>query len=317
MSNLTCIVACVLALLGACVPSGDEPLRETDQTVTSLNGISLNGISLNGISLNGISLNGISLNGISLNGTSVSGAPISAGTTTTSGTPTTTTTTTTTTTASGPPLSGSAIVGSTWTGTATNGATVALRIDGAVVGTPPNGDLWFYAVSYQTNAGWSPLCGLDSAGLPVLAVSVAGVWTATASDLAAYSSSSTKFTLSCRAKTIAKCVELGYKTFKGYTTQLTTCVRLLRGDFCGTGQPYTVDGTLLNLYDNVGVQADTEAWAPEAEWTPSGARCVNSNNSARYLLALSKDPKCVRPIKTTSCGTSSFANGAILIDELP
>jgi len=78
----------------------------------------------------------------------------------------------------------------------------------------------------------------------------------------------------------------------------------------------SVDGTTLNLYDNVGVQADTEAWAPEAEWTPSGARCVNSNNDARYQLTLSRDPKCVKAVMTTTCGTS-FSSGAVLIDELP
>ncbi len=133
-----------------------------------------------------------------------------------------------------------------------------------------------------------------------------------------YSPNSTSFTFSCRAKTIAKCVELGYKTFQGRTTQLTSCVRLLRADYCGTGVSYTTDGTLLNLYDNVGVQADTQAWNREAEWTPTGARCVNVNSSTRYNLTASQDPACARRVTTTTttCGTT-FANGAILIDELP
>jgi hypothetical protein len=171
-------------------------------------------------------------------------------------------------------------------------------------------------MSYETSTGWSPLCGLDATSQPILAVTVAGVWSATAADSAHYSPSTTQFTFACRGKTIAKCVELGYKTYKGYTDQLTSCVRLLRGDFCGTGMPGTVDGTTLNLYDNVGVQADTEAWAPEAEWTPSGARCVNSNNDARYQLLLAKELKCVKRLESTTCGTS-FAGGAVLIDELP
>ena len=93
-------------------------------------------------------------------------------------------------------------------------------------------------------------------------------------------------------------------------------MRLLRGDFCGTGVAYTVDGTTLNLYDKIGVQGDTEGWAPEAEWTADGARCVNSNNNARYEMVLSYDPRCVRRIKSSTCG-QNFSDGAVLIEELP
>jgi hypothetical protein len=109
---------------------------------------------------------------------------------------------------------------------------------------------------------------------------------------------------------------MGYKTYKGYANQLASCVRLLRGDYCGSGNAYTVGGTTLNLYDNVGVQADAASWPVEAEWTPNGARCVNKNNNSRFQLVLSKDPKCVTSLETSSCGSAGFANGAVLIDEL-
>ncbi|HSS02560.1 MAG TPA: ADYC domain-containing protein [Kofleriaceae bacterium] len=297
-------ILCISLLGTACAlpiessDSGDETVGEVGQEVVSPNGISLNGISLNGISLNGISLNGISLNGISLNGISLNGTSIAAVST------------------SAAPLTGASMVGSTWNATASNGSTVKLRVDKATQGTAPNADLWFYSVSYQTSSGWSPLCGLDAANTPIQAVTTAGVWAATATDAARYASSTTQFTFACRAKTIAKCVEMGYKTYKGYANQLATCVRLLRGDFCGTGTPYTVDGTTLNLFDNVGVQADTEVWYPEAEWTPNGARCVNSLNTARFDFVVSKDPKCVTPLVNKDCGFS-FAPGTVLIDELP
>src|SRR5438045_2584415 len=81
-------------------------------------------------------------------------------------------------------------------------------------------------LAVQPSAGWSPRCGRDSASQPIRAVSFAGVWAATAADAARYSPSTTQFTLACRGKTIAKCVELGYRTYKGYTDQLTSCVRL-------------------------------------------------------------------------------------------
>jgi hypothetical protein len=288
-----------LALMfAACAPLGDAAVRETTQNGISVNGISVNGTSMNGTSLAGANLNGTTLVAVNAVGATPSGAPIAANV------------------SAAPPLSGGTLVGSTWNGTASNGASVALRVDRAERGTGDNQDLWFYAVSYRTQSGWSPLCGVDSAGLPVLAVSAQGTWTTNGSDTAYYAADSTAFTLSCRGRTIAKCVELGYKPYDGYTAELASCVRLLRGDFCGSGAAYTVDGNTLNMYDGVGVQADTEAWTPEAEWTPAGARCINSNNAARYELAVAKDPKCIKILMSSDCG-AGFSRGAVLIDELP
>ena len=289
----------LLLVCGACAAPEEDQLGEVSQNGISLNGMSFNGMSFNGMSFNGTSFNGKSFNGVSVNGTSVTGSAISATSTT------------------APPLSGASLVGSTWNGSMTDGTPVKLRIDSATAGTAPNGDLWFYGISYQTTTGWNLLCGTDFfTGKPIQAVSVAGVWTATSSDATHYATSTTQFSLACRGATVAKCVELGYKTYKGYTNQLLSCIRLLRGDYCGTGTANTVDGTLLNLYDNVGVQLDTQAWKPEAEWTPTGARCLNSNNALRYEWILTKDPKCIKRAETATCGTT-FANGAVLIDELP
>ena len=288
----------LLLALASCTSELVEP-DESDlaQDVDANNGTSLNGTSLNGTSLNGTSLNGTSLNGTSLNGTSLNGTSISV------------------TTSGGPPLSGTGPVGSTWSATTANGQTITVRIDSALQGTGSNADLWFYGVSYQNSAGWQPLCGVDGTGAKILAVPVLGAWKATTADQAHYTTG-TQYTWACRAKTVAKCVELGYKTWKGYSNQMQTCVRLLRADFCGTGVSYTVDGRLLNLFDNAGVQKDTETWPAEAEWTTAGARCVSSTNVTRYQLALQSNPKCTLPVVSSTCGTQGFAAGAIMIDEL-
>src|SRR5262245_16992283 len=127
-------ILCFAMMCASCAAPDDETTGEVVQHATSFNGISLNGISLNGISLNGISLNGISLNGISLNGISLNGISLN-GTSLTGA------------------ASTSGVVGSKWTATASNGETVALRIDAAAAGAAPNTDLWFYTISYQTQAG--------------------------------------------------------------------------------------------------------------------------------------------------------------------
>ncbi|HEV7558901.1 MAG TPA: ADYC domain-containing protein [Kofleriaceae bacterium] len=269
----------VALLCTACATNLDEDVGAVRQDVDSNNGTSLNGTSLNGTSLNGTSLNGTSLNGTSLNGTSLNGTS----------------------------LNGTSLNGSTWTGTASNGTTVNLRIDSATQGDV---DTWFYAVSYETETGWSPLCGVDGGGVAIQAIAVPGTWGGTAS----YAASSSQFTWACRHKSIAKCVELGYKPWDGASDEMASCVRLLRADYCGDGTSYTVDNTLLNLYDASGIQADTEAWPLEAEWTPAGARCVGTNGETRAQLVSHTSPPCLAALVSSSCGT--FDNGAVLIDEL-
>lgn len=288
----------LMLLCGACVPDAETSVGQTEQDMISLNGISLNGISLNGISLNGSSLTGLSITGISVNGTGSNGKAVAAGSSTVA------------------PWTTAALVGSTWNATTSAGGSIKLRIDAATAGSAPNADLWFYSVSYQGASGWSPVCGVDSSNKPVQAVSVAGVWGPVGSDATAYQASTTQFTLACRARTVAKCIELGYKPQKSLAPQLQACVRLLRADYCGNGTANTIDGTTLNLYDNVGVQADVATWNPEAEWNASGAVCVNTSNDARYQLLQAKLPSCFKGAQTASCG-KKFAVGTLLIDELP
>jgi len=93
---------------------------------------------------------------------------------------------------------------------------------------------------------------------------------------------------------------------------MASCVRLLRADYCGTGTSYTLDGTLLNLYDNEGIQTDTESWAIEAEWTPAGASCVNLGHTRAERVSHT-NPSCLPALASATCGT--FAAGAVLIDE--
>jgi ADYC domain/Pentapeptide repeats (8 copies) len=263
--------------LGGCAVDADTD----DEVIVEQAGVSLNGVSLNGVSLNGVSLNGVSLNGVSLNGSSIAANRDQ-------------------------PLAGATLVGSMWTGVSAANAQVKIRVDNAQQGTGTNSDLWFYGMSYQaTNGAWTSVCGTEKV------LGVAGVWNATA----AYAASTTQFTLACRGTSVAKCVELGYKPFKGFGNQLATCVRLLRADYCGNGTSYTRDGTTLNLYDNVGVQADAQPWKVEAEWGPTGARCVSSVLQSRFLTKKLALPPCLLGLIDLSCGR--FRTNTLMIDELP
>jgi len=245
----------------------------------SLNGVSVNGVSLNGVSVNGVSLNGVSLNGVSLNGVSLNGVSLN-----------------------GVSLNGADFIGAQLSGVLSTGAALPLRIDDVGALTDGNADVMTYAVSVQSDAGWAPLCGYETDGSVRLALAVPGTWDITTG---AWSTTTDQFSFACRHASIAKCVEFGYKSWNGFSDHQHACVRMLRADYCGDGVPHTVNGTPINLYDNDGVQADTESWPVDAEWTPDGALCFNHHRG-------DSEPSCSQKY-SAECG--SFAGGALLIDE--
>jgi len=246
----------------------------------SLNGISINGISINGISINGISLNGISINGISLNGISLNGISIN-----------------------GISINGTDFIGAHLDASLSNGESLGLRIDDIDPLTGSNDDILAYEVSANVDGGWTSLCGYEEDGSARRALVVPGTWNVTTG---AWTDDGETFSFACRKASVAKCVEFGYKTWDGFADHHHACVRMLRADYCGDGTPHTVNGTLINLYDNAGVQADTESWAIDAEWGPDGALCLNNYRGG-------SQPSCYAEKYSASCG--SFTSGALLVDE--
>ena len=200
-----------------------------------------------------------------------------------------------------------------------------MRIDGSAALAAPNADVMTYLVSYANGAGWSPLCGTDTAGNPVAAIPMTGVWSYEqgVAGGGGYTPDASKVTFACRGKAIAKCMEMGYRpsASTGSLTatqqeELVSCTRLLRADYCGDGRSFTVNGTLLNLYDNVGIQADAEPWAIEAEWTSAGARCTNDASLTRLTVSGLTPPSCFASRVSPTCGAlDHFDTGTTLMDE--
>ena len=302
------IIICMASLwfIAGCVQEDSGHVREVvaqidgvDPNGVDPNGVDPNGVDPNGVDPEGVSLNGVSLNGVDPNGVSVNGTPVGV-------------------TVSGPPLVGAGLVGSSWTGRLSNGRTVALRIDEAMQGTGTNADLWSYRFSVSADGSWRPLCRIQT-GPESFADSVPGRWNLAQGVRGGgrYHPDASQFTLACRHSAIAECLELGYKPWHRATRELASCVRALRGDYCGDGTPYTVTGTLVNLFDDKGIQTDTVDWVPEAEWTPEGARCFSKRKDTRFHQVFGHTPTCVpRTLKPEPSCATGFGDGAVIITEL-
>ena len=300
-----------LLALPACL--GEEEVESSTAAVVHGNGKSLNGKSLNGKSLNGKSLNGSSLgtelawvehegartsSGVPFDETWLEGSELVA--------------------RRGPAqFRGTQLRGTELQARSDTGAAVALRIEDVLV--PAAGsDVWRYRVQFRTDAGWLFLCESETG--PHSAVPLSDHW-----DLREgvpgggdKLGDPTRFTFACSdIGALGKCVDIGYRPWAvvGSTAldeHHQSCVRLLRNDACGDGTPHTSDGSLVNLYDGIGIQQDTEDWLIEAEWDAAGARCLGPSSRSLEVLP------CADDLVRQDCGDpASFGLGTHLISEGP
>lgn len=280
----------VALIIGGCAV---DAVDEDPNAFVDLARVSPNGTSANGITA-GIKLTGVAPTGVRPNGTAIGIA------------------------ATGAPLTGAGVVGSSWTGHVLGGTNVTLRIDDAVQDSEANSDIWMYKMSVSIAGAWTPLC-VDASGAQLRVDTVRGTWNLAegVSGGGAYAATATDFTVACHGSAIAKCLELGYKPWTGHAGDLAACVRALRADYCGDGKSYTVDGTLVNIFDIDRIEPDGMAWRPEAEWTANGASCVSAEQNTRFFQTAHQRPSCfgstLRP--KVSCGTG-FSGEARIITEL-
>ncbi len=88
--------------------------------------------------------------------------------------------------------------------------------------------------------------------------------------------------ITCTGGAEGKCIRFGYKPWARTPdgTSLApfyqACVRLVRADYCGDGTGHTRNGTPIDLFDRIGIQADEIApgMSFEAAFNPEGAICV-------------------------------------------
>ncbi len=129
-------------------------------------------------------------------------------------------------------------------------------------------------------SSWQDAC-LDGGGNPTKAILLKGDWSSPQYDRITGTEADQATTWACRGAALAKCVEWGYHPERTYSgTPLANhhqaCTRLVRADYCGSGEHHTENGTLIDVADSLGIQTHDTNWQIEAAWGPQGALCFNA-----------------------------------------
>jgi hypothetical protein len=99
-----------------------------------------------------------------------------------------------------------------------------------------------------------------------------------------------------------------------------TCVRMVRADYCGDGRAWTRDGTIIDMWDDQGIQkSDTQndpAFSFEAGWKPDGAVCVAHTRIPENIALDKLKASCPRLAIMPTCDEASArASGALLLNR--
>lgn len=130
----------------------------------------------------------------------------------------------------------------------------------------------------------------------------------------------------CGSGALGKCVRFGYRPWalgpdgKSLITQHAACVRMVRGDYGGVGEPFTKDGMSIDIYDPQSIQIADNApdQTFEAGWTPEGAVCVHHVRVKENVTLAQLEEKYPRlKGRTGTICTEDFAraNGAIVFNR--
>lgn len=158
-------------------------------------------------------------------------------------------------------------------------------------------------------ADGSPVCEGDGAG-----IFVAGAW----DETGAFDEVEGELTFSCTDGVISKCIDWGYAPWSFGAQVHQSCTRLARADYCGDGRPWTLDGTHIDVYDDLGVQQRVgfDEMSFEAAWGERGAVCVRA---ARYDIT-DRDgdaivPDCFASLPRCTGLLDAAAKGAVLAND--
>jgi len=156
---------------------------------------------------------------------------------------------------------------------------MAVRIEAVAMVNDPHGQpLWQHELSVADTSGtWRNACTPHSDGTRT-AMLVPG----REQGDGTIDHDATAFAITCTSGAQGECLRFGYRPWEASTDSVdpraryNACIRMVRADYGGTGQPFTENGKLIDVFDDARIQvADLSAQQDfEAGWGPAGAVCV-------------------------------------------
>jgi hypothetical protein len=175
--------------------------------------------------------------------------------------------------------------------------------------------LWLHSLSVRGESGaFEPFCEADADGRR-LAFPLEGRSKPDGRLVA----DPARFELVCTSGAQGKCVRFGYAPWRSLDAY-NACVRMVRADYCGDGEATTRDGTLIDMYDEIGVQASDPdaALTFEAGWSPDGAVCVAHPRVAEHVTLEALEARCPRLRGRTGSActeAAARARGALIFNR--
>src|SRR4051812_21021122 len=133
------------------------------------------------------------------------------------------------------------------------------------------------------------------------------------------------FELTCTAGAQGKCLRFGYKPWKMASNRASlrdyynACIHLMRADYAGDGHATTRDGTLIDVYDHIGIQQEVpdphHRFTFEAAFGKNGASCVAHPRVREHvtLEQLAQDvPRLVGHLGPHGCTEASAGSEALV-----
>jgi ADYC domain len=185
--------------------------------------------------------------------------------------------------------------------------------------TAPDGRHFAVALTAITIDGRTRRLELTADGLPICdpdqqGMFVPGHWDARG----AHAEAAGELTYSCGNGVIAKCVAWGYAPWSVGADVHAGCTRMARADYCGDGTPWTMDGTLINMFDQLGVnsRSSSSGMKFEAGWSAGGAVCAART---RYQIHDGEgrvlEPSCFAALPACDSLEQATALGAVVANQ--
>lgn len=179
----------------------------------------------------------------------------------------------------GPTLTSRDLVGAEMDMKTPDGATITARID-AVTPSKESKRILLHRVSVKnpSTGKWASLCDADAYGRRA-AFPVAGTFNGNR-----FVADHKQWFITCTSGSQGKCILWGYDPWKkgppgeDLVPYYEACQHMVRADYDGKGAAHTKNGTMINVWDRIGIEAEDhqEKEMPfEAGWGPDGAVCVN------------------------------------------